>query len=151
MKLINIFLFLSMLISCNSEEKKVEDKESKQSEPNASSLINCYQYTTGSDTIILKLIHVGKSITGALVYKLKEKDKNKGTIQGYMRDNVLIADYTFLSEGVQSVRQVAFKLEGNSFIEGYGDNISQNGKIIFKNLDSLSFSSSVKLREIACQ
>jgi hypothetical protein len=53
-----------------------------------------------------------------------------------------VADYTFMSEGIQSTRQVAFKKDGNSFIEGYGD---------FKNVDSLNFNTSMKLVEIACQ
>ena len=104
--------------------------------------LNCYRYATETDTIILKVIHVGNSITGTLVYSLKEKDKNKGTIQGNMRGDLLVADYTFMSEGIQSTRQVAFKKEGNSFVEGYGD---------FKNLDSLNFNTSMKLVEVECQ
>ncbi|MES2850043.1 MAG: hypothetical protein V4685_13370 [Bacteroidota bacterium] len=151
MKVINISIFLILIVSCNSEEKSGQSKKSKESTPQASSLINCYQYATQSDTVTLKLIHVGKSITGTLVYSLKEKDKNMGTVQGFMRGNIFVADYTFLSEGVQSIRQIAFKLEGNSFIEGTGDSFEQNGKIIFKNLDSLTFSASIKLPEIACR
>ncbi|MBK6634882.1 MAG: hypothetical protein IPH68_02200 [Chitinophagaceae bacterium] len=59
-----------------------------------------------------------------------------------MSGNILVADYTFMSEGIQSIRQVAFKMEGNSFVEGYGD---------FKNIDSLDFNTSVKLAEVLCQ
>ena len=151
MKGINILIFLALLTSCNSNGNNVENTESKKAGQQPLSPINCYRYATNSDTVSLKLIHVGNSITGTLVYNLKEKDQNKGTIQGAMRDSVLVADYTFMSEGVQSVRQVAFKLEGNTFIEGYGDGFDKNGKVIFKNLDSLTFSSLIKLTEIDCQ
>jgi len=151
MKVVNIIIFLGLLISCNSEKEDTEKQALHQSDAKMPSPINCYRYANEADTITLKVIHIGKSITGTLVYNLKEKDNNKGTIQGVMRDNVLVADYTFMSEGIQSTRQVAFKLEGNTFIEGYGDSFNQNEKIKFKNLDSITFSSSIKLGEIACQ
>ena len=147
-KLFSILFSLTLFLSCNTGEKKESQAEDtkKQSSP-----LNCYSYASAGDTILLKLIHVGDAITGTLVYGYKEKDKNRGTIQGSMRGNLLVADYTFQSEGVQSVRQVAFKLEENSFIEGYGDIYSEDDKVRFKNLDSLKFNNSMKLVEIDCQ
>ena len=75
--------------------------------------------------------------------QLKEKDKNKGTIRGRITNGFLIADYTFMSEGTESVRQVAFKKQGSSFVEGYGNDLN--------NPDSLDFSNSFKLTEISCE
>lgn len=150
MRVLLILFFSTLLLSCNSHDNRTVQTESKQSGKQPSS-INCYRYTSESDTITLKLIHEESSITGTLVYDLKEKDNNTGTIKGIMRDNVLVADYSFTSEGIQSVRQVAFKLEGNSFIEGYGDIFVKNEKVVFKNLDSLVFSSSIRLPEVTCQ
>jgi hypothetical protein len=147
-----IIILLGFLSSCHSPTGKDKEKQDpQQPEAKPISPINCYQYADKGDTISLKLIHAGESITGALVYKLKEKDSNKGTIQGTMRNNILVADYTFMSEGMQSTRQVAFKLEGNSFIEGYGDSFHQDDKSTFKSLDSLTFNSSFKLAEVPCQ
>jgi hypothetical protein len=85
------------------------------------------------------------------VNNLKEKDKNYGTIQGSMKGNILVANYTFMSEGIQSTREIAFKLENNFFIEGYGDSFTQNDKVYFKSIDSLNFNNSMKLTEIVCQ
>jgi len=146
-KLVPILISLTLSVSCNtSEEKDSQTGESKQQ----SSPVTCYRYANAGDTVLLKLIHVGDAITGTLVYGYKEKDKNRGTIQGSMKGNLFVADYTFQSEGVQSVRQVAFKLEENSFIEGYGDIYLENDKVRFKNLDSLKFNS-MKLVETDCQ
>ena len=142
MKVIKFLILASLFASCNSQKEETDNTSSQQDDSKKSSPINCYKYATPTDTIILKVIHVGNSITGTLVYSLKEKDKNKGTIQGNMRGDILLADYTFMSEGIQSTRQVAFKKEGDSFVEGYGD---------FKNLDSLNFNTSMKLAEVACQ
>lgn len=142
MKLRKFLILASLFVSCNPQTKETDKKTSPEAETKTPSAINCYRYASASDTIMLKVIHIGNSVTGTLVYSLKEKDKNKGTIQGNMNGNILIADYTFMSEGTQSIRQVAFKKEGNSFVEGYGD---------FKNSDSLNFNTSMKLAEVDCQ
>jgi len=151
MKLIYGILSVGLLISCNSQTEETAKKELQPSDVKSTSATNCYRYATEADTITLKLIHAGESITGTLDYQLKEKDSNKGTIQGVMKNNVLIADYMFMSEGIQSIRQVAFKLDGSTFIEGYGEIVEQDGRFKFKNSDSLKFSSSIKLSEISCQ
>jgi hypothetical protein len=152
MKLALIIISLCLLLSCNTNEKSSEASTAKTGEQKKqSSPINCYLYASATDTISLKLIHVGEAITGTLVYNLKEKDRNKGTIQGSMRGSLLVADYTFQSEGMQSVRQVVFKLEGNSFVEGYGDIDVQNDKARFKNIDALQFNNAMKLIEVDCK
>ena len=142
MKVIYFLILSSLLTCCNSQNEESDKTSSQQTDTKKISPMNCYSYATANDTINLKVIHVGNSITGTLVYMLKEKDKNKGTIQGHMRGDTLLADYTFMSEGIQSTREVAFKKEGNSFVEGYGN---------FKNLNSLNFNTSMKLVEVACQ
>jgi hypothetical protein len=150
MKLICTVLLFSALLACNFQTTDTGKEASPQPDSKASS-IHCYKYSSEADTITLKVIHAGDSIAGTLVYNLKEKDRNEGTIKGSMKGDVLLADYTFMSEGVQSTRQVAFKLQGDTFVEGYGDSVEQNGEIKFKNLDSLTFSSSIKLSEVACE
>lgn len=151
MKVISILLVGSILTSCNTQETNTEKTSPKQEDSKQSSSLNCYRYASEKDTITLKVIHIGNDITGTLVYNLKEKDKNKGTIQGSMKGNILIADYTFQSEGVQSTRQIAFKLTDHFFIEGYGESYTKNEKVYFANIDSLTFNGSMKLAEIACQ
>ena len=143
MKSIYFLIIASLITSCNAQKEEAEKTNLEQVKSTNPSPINCYKYATANDTVILKVINVGNSITGTLVYILKEKDKNKGTIQGNMRGDILVADYTFMSEGIQSTRQVVFKKEGSSFVEGYGD--------FNKSIDSLNFNNSMKLTEVACQ
>jgi len=151
MKVFNILILAALFASCNSQEKDKEKTSTKKMEQEKSSAINCYEFTGEADTVTLKVTHAGDSISGHLVYDFKEKDKNTGTILGIMKGNILVADYTFMSEGIQSTRQVAFRLEENTFIEGYGESFSQNDKVYFKNIDSLKFDSFFKLIEIDCQ
>jgi hypothetical protein len=151
MKTFNILILAVLLAACNTQVKETETNNSAKSEKESTSGTNCYLYASEADTVSLNLTHLGDSITGTLVYNYKEKDKNTGTISGRMNGNILLAEYTFLSEGIQSCRQVAFKLEGDNFIEGYGESYSQNDRFFFKYPDSLNFDSSFKLRETACK
>ena len=147
LKILIFLCALSFIVSCGSQPQ-----ESKENIPstNASPLV-CYRYIDKADTIILKTIYVNGFVTGTLVYNLYQKDKYSGTIQGQMKGELLIADFSFFSEGVKSVRQVAFKKKGKNFIEGYGETEDKNGKTTFKNIDSLNFTHSIVLREVDCE
>jgi hypothetical protein len=136
-----------VLLSCNN--KTVPAEGSSWKDDLAS--IRCYRYASENDTIYLKFLHIGKGIRGVLDYKLKEKDRNSGTIAGKMDGDLMIADYTFMSEGQVSVRQVVFKKQGHTMIEGYGEVEEVKGKPVFKNLNSLQFNSDFKLMEVDCE
>ncbi len=148
------FLFaLGLLTACNSQPKD-KDKEKEtgpQTKAPVAEAIACYQYATAADTISLKVVNMGGTVGGALIYKLKEKDMNAGTLKGTLNGDILIADYTFMSEGTQSTRQVAFKKTGNGFIEGYGESVDVNGVEKFKNTDSIVYSTSMQLQEVPCK
>ena len=68
-----------------------------------------------------------------------------------MNGEILFADYTFNSEGMQSVRPVAFKKTRENFIEGYGETEIKNGKTTFKNKDSLNYTHSFLLMPFDCE
>ncbi|MEP6700924.1 MAG: hypothetical protein ABJA85_06400, partial [Bacteroidota bacterium] len=75
---------------------------------------------------------------------------NSGIIRGQMRGNLLIADYSFSSEGFPSSRPVAFKKVGEDFVEGFGETEGKNGYFVFKNADSLDFTHSFALHPFEC-
>ena len=144
--ILNVF-FISLVLSCNDQKNTIT---AEIDSPKTSST-NCYRYINNNDTVVLKIEDVNGMVTGTLVYNLYQKDKNTGTIDGKMKGGLLIADYSFLSEGVKSVRQIAFKKKGNTFIEGYGESEEKNGKIIFKNADALDFTHSMVLTAYDCE
>jgi hypothetical protein len=152
MRTTSFCILLALLASCNSQPKETKEQANDQQTTEKQDLkVNCYQYASLDDTVTLTLIHPAENVTGGtLVYKFKEKDGNRGTIQGSMKGDLLLANYTFTSEGTLSTRQVAFKLSGNAFYEGYGDIVVENDTVKYKNVDSLDFSSSFKLQEIPC-
>ena len=79
---------------------------------------------------------------------MSEKDKNSGNFTGELQEGILIANYTFKSEGKESIRQVAFKVNGDKLIEGYGE--LNNDGTAFKDLNNISFTSKMPLTKTDC-
>jgi hypothetical protein len=113
---------------------------------------SCYLYATERDTVFLKLNpSVNGKVTGELNYLFFQRDSNVGHIEGEIRGDTLLADYTFLSEGLTSVREVAFLLGENQVMEGYGDAEEKDGRMVFRHSDSLDFSNGLVLPQVPCR
>jgi len=111
----------------------------------------CYEMIMKRDTATLSLQIQDTTIAGDLNFRWAEKDHNKGTIKGSIRDSLLVADYTFESEGLTSVREVVFKLQGDTIFQGFGELIEQNGKVIFKQRDQLQFNTAFPFIKVDCE
>ncbi|MEZ0610178.1 hypothetical protein ACAW74_16800 [Fibrella sp. WM1] len=134
-----------------TETATTDTSATAASQPLAPETDQCYAYTSARDTIRLKLLPAGDSLTGELVYKLAEKDQNIGTLRGRMRGDTLLARYTFQSEGVESVREVAFLKQADALVEGYGPVTEQNGNMVFTDRSKLVFTSSLRLTPVNCR
>lgn len=113
--------------------------------------INCYQYIKNKDTASMQLRTNGEEITGFLDYHIWEKDANKGTLSGEMKGDTLIAEYTFDSEGLRSVREIVLLKKDGKFYEGYGPVKEDNGKYRFENRAQLKFDNNVVFSPKPCQ
>lgn len=140
--------------SCNNEPKEVAPatKDSTATVENKIMIpaSSCYASTGSKDSIQLKLEVFEHVVTGNLLYKLYQKDSNKGNFEGKLSGDTLLADYTFMSEGVSSVRQVIFLIKDTVAIEGYGNMEQKNGKTVFTDLSTISFDKSIPLHKKAC-
>jgi hypothetical protein len=85
-----------------------------------------------------------------LTYLFFEKDKNNGTLVGQMVGDTLRANYTFMSEGKESSRDIVFLRKGKIIIEAYGDVEDKEGKTVFKDPKKLFFDSATVLSEVDC-
>ena len=144
-------LAASIFCSCNNEVKTGETATTKQTtQPtNQNDLeIGCYGFTDGKNTVMLDVTDNKEQVKGNLSYALAEKDKNEGTFTGSVNYNILMATYTFQSEGKTSTRMVAFKIEGNKLMEGHGE-MSVDG-VNFVNVNNLSYSSNMPLEKGKC-
>lgn len=142
-KILYCFGAIVLLSACN---QKTENKDTiTVSNTNQTDFSGLYSYQQNGDTITLQLTVDGTRANGNLMYALNEKDRNSGTFVGEIKDGVLLADYTFSSEGILSERQIAFKLTDTSAIEGYGDVQEINGKMVFKDPANLEYGTGLVL------
>lgn len=93
----------------------------------ADSVKGCYVATLAKDVYTLNIAdQMGENFTGTLRFKNFEKDSSSGTFVGTYKDGILLGDYSFQSEGTNSVMQVIFKKTAYGFVRGYGD-VDSNG------------------------
>ncbi len=82
----------------------------------------CYVASLSKDVYTLTILsQQGETVVGTLSFKNYQKDSSSGTFNGTYKDGILFGDYSFNSEGMDSVMQVIFKKQGNDFVRGYGD------------------------------
>ena len=112
---------------------------------------NCYEFVKGKDTVRLSVVETLKVVNGELEYHWAEKDRNSGTITGKFVGDTLYADYTFNSEGISSVREVAFLKSQNNLIEGFGEVVSTDNKQVFKSPKQLKFEGGIVLTKASCK
>jgi hypothetical protein len=143
-----ILLFLILIVaSCRPGERQAETSEGT----GALEVPACYSYVSGNDSIILHIRSATNGVSGELAYLFSEKDQSLGTIQGRMKGDTLFAEYVFMSEGVESVREVAFLRRGDTFIEGYGPSGESNGRMVFTSPGALDFSGNTRLQKVDCR
>ena len=147
------WVLVGFFVSCK-KEKTEEEFSAVQESVVVGEIVTeeCYIGILKKDTVLMSLKIKGNQVSsGELSYKFFEKDKNEGTFIGEMKGDTLFGDYTFMSEGVSSVRQIAFLKKGNTYTEGYGDIQESNGKLIFKNTKQLKFDGKIVLSKTDCK
>lgn len=153
MKKVSLMVFAALLfIACQNNNSDSNNSEEAPIDTNmvAISDIECYTYIKNRDTATLNFTNTNDTLIGELNYNLYEKDSNKGIIEGEMKGDTLMLDYTFNSEGIESERQVVILRKGNQLFEGYGDMEEKKGKLIFKDVSSLNFKDGIVFNKIDC-
>lgn len=152
-KILVLALVSGIFFSCKKKEEQLSTDELKSDVPQeqAAAVKECYEYTQKKDTIQVNILVQGENVSGDLIYKLFEKDQNIGKISGTISGDTLNATYTFMSEGKESMRQVVFLRKNKTLLEGYGESEEKDGKMVFKSMKDLNFTSSLQLLEVPCK
>lgn len=152
-----LFIASAAIISCNNQQEKAAGQTTATYGDTSQPVVTiqipskfCYANMKGKDTVTLTVEKFPNVVTGKLSYKIYQKDANKGDFEGVMKGDTLIADYRFMSEGKESVRQIAFLIKDSLATEGYADIEEKEGKMVFKNAGNFDFSKGMKLQLIAC-
>lgn len=116
--LIVLLLIGSLALAWIKNKTKINNPSINQN----SSLIGCYIATISKDVYTLNIQTInGNKVTGILNFDNFEKDSSSGTFNGTYKDGILLGDYSFSSEGMDSMMQVNFKKSGDNFIRGMGE------------------------------
>ncbi len=110
----------------------------------------CYAQIIERDTSLLQFSTKNNTINGTLSYNLYEKDRNDGTLQGEVAGDTIKGWYLFKSEGIISVRQVAWKVNGDELWPATGDIIQKNDTALFAQPDKLQFDNTRPFKKIPC-
>jgi hypothetical protein len=164
MKLPGIFIMVAVLMtSCGNNSRTTNDNvtntdsatsynstgDSSMNEADTV-LSGCYSMIVNRDTASLQLQVKGNQASGSLSYNLYEKDRNDGTFEGELNNGVLAGWYLFRSEGLMSVRQVAFKVREKALWPANGEVFVRNDSTLFKDVNKLRFDSTRAFRKVPC-
>ena len=148
-------MIITIFISCKKETTlpppQIEPNPPKEAEITEPAGDQCYASRLNGNIVALSFnVNSHQEVNGKLSYNLTGKDKNEGTLVGNMKGDTLVADYTFMSEGVSSVREVVFLQKDGTLIEGYGDVVDANNKVSFKDKKKLKFETKNALTKVDC-
>ena len=105
------------------------------------SVVGCYEAKLGKDLYSLAILsQAGEAFEGTLRFKNYQKDSSSGPYKGTYIDGILFGEYSFQSEGMDSVIQVLFKKSADGFIRGYGKMNAAGDR--FANLNGITYNSS---------
>ncbi len=91
------------------------------------SILGCYVARIDQDVYTMNIQNEnGETVSGTLDFDNFEKDSSSGVFTGTYKDGILLGDYSFRSEGMDSLMQVIFKKLGDDFVRGYGE-VNQEG------------------------
>jgi hypothetical protein len=156
MKKVLLLLITMLAVFSSCKKGSTEPVEMEAGPPKEAELVEppgdqCYVYKKDNNTVSLSFkVNTHQDFIGKLSYDLVGKDKNDGLFIGSVTGDTLIGDYTFKSEGVESMREVAFLQKDGAYIEGYGDVMETNGRMVFKDKKKLKFDTNTRLTKVDC-
>lgn len=113
-------------------------------------LSGCYSQLSGRDTASFQVQHTKGIISGTLSYNIYEKDRNSGSFQGELVADTLRGWYLFKSEGVMSVREIAWKVNGTELWQGTGEMVERNDTLRFATGAKLKFDKDRPFKKVPC-
>ena len=150
--LLGLFLILG---SCNDEGKTSSDIN-EDSVNTVKTVIadtvslGCYSQIADRDTSSLQIEGKGNTITGTLSYNIYQKDRSAGSIQAELSGDTTKGWYLFKSEGIVSVRQVAWKINGEELWPALGEMTQRNDTMIFVQLNNLKYDNTRPFKKVPC-
>lgn len=104
---------------------------------------NCFRFIAKRDTYDLNFLREGDIVRGTMRFNNYQKDKSSGTIEGTVSGDTLKIFYRFNSEGMQSVREIFLKQEGDKIITGTADEEHRADSAFIKKPSTVKFDGTI--------
>lgn len=145
---ITLLLGVAMLTACG---EKTPDQAA--SNPPAGKTVpagtSCYSRQENQDLTVVQLTQEGDKVSGYYVWEPYEKDGAHGSFIGSIKDGMITADHTYMIEGSVQTDEVYFKLDGDNLLEGSGELMEKDGKMVAKSIESLQFTDTLAKTDCA--
>lgn len=114
---------------------KLNDSEPIES----STLQSCYLGISGKDSVFVILDDNLGTFIGKMHYKNFEKDSSSGDVIGTKNGDTIKLNYSFISEGVNSEREIYFLKKDGNLVEGIGEQVSERNKNLYANSSKINY------------
>ena len=132
-----VVAILGIIIYFTGNETAIEKVPAVSTE---NSIVGCYVSRLQKDIYTLVIQSEEKGVVfGMLAYNNYQKDSSSGSFEGTFTDGILLGNYSFDSEGMRSDRQLIFKKVGDSFVEGFGEVKTVDGKEVFVDTNNINY------------
>lgn len=112
---------------------------------------NCYRFIAQKDTYDIRITRHADMVSGQMHFNNYQKDDSRGSFTGVVLENNIIKTvYRFESEGMQSIREIYFKDEGDKLITGIGEEMVEGDSAYVKDAKNLSFTGN-SFQKIDCE
>jgi hypothetical protein len=150
--LLGIFLFAG----CNNKSQSSAEVNSDSIAGPETTIVKdsipagCYAQIAQRDTALLQFESKDSTINGTLSYNIYQKDRNDGTVQADVNGNIVSGWYIFKSEGVVSVREVSWKINGQELWPAMGELVQRKDTTRFAQPDKLQYDSLRPFKKVEC-
>ena len=110
----------------------------------------CFSQVVDRDTALLQIQQKGNTVNGTLSYNIYQKDRNDGTLQAEVSGDIIKGWYLFKSEGIISVREVSWKINGEELWPAMGEMIPKNDTMMFAQPAKLRYENSRPFKKVPC-
>lgn len=141
-----IVTFLLGLLSCNitlpsSHNETGADSTNTSTSGSGDMLPEtaCYLSVNGRDSIHMEITIEPQSVQGRLEFDNYQIDGSQGTLQGTKKGDKLWLTYDFMAEGMHSITEEVFLIQGDELVRGRGERVESEGIYRYQNPADVSF------------
>jgi hypothetical protein len=111
----------------------------------------CYEGATDRDRASVSYNLNGEAVSGIMEAHYFEREPMSGRLKGFLRNDTLYGEFIYPEEGNTVYRQVIFMASADGLVEGFGEWVEVDGKIVYGNADELAFDHPLVLAPTRCR